>query len=237
MAGLTYSSYVTQIATMAVVEPTDPAFVTILPEMIDYAELRIYRDLDLLSTVSSNDSYQMTANNRNFTWPQGTFVTIQNINVVTPYTQTDPDLGTRVTLLPTTKEFLNVVYANSTNAGIPSYFAMFDDHSIVVGPWPNQAYTVEIVGTIRPATLSVANPTTFISQYLPDLFIMASMVYISAYQRNFGRMSDDPAMAQSYEGQYQALRQGALMEEFRKKFQASAWSSITPSPVATPTRG
>lgn len=237
MPGLTYSTYVSQIATMAVVEPTDPAFVTILPSMIDYAELRIYRDLDLLSTVSSNDSYQMTANNRNFTWPQGTFVTVQNINVIIPNTQTDPELGTRVTLLPTTKEFLNVVYANSTNSGIPSYFAMLDDHSIVVGPWPNQAYTVEIVGTIRPATLSVSNPTTFISEYLPDLFIMASMVYISAYQRNFGRMSDDPAMAQSYEGQYQAIRQGALMEEFRKKFQASAWSSITPSPVATPTRG
>lgn len=237
MAGLNYTTYVAQIATMAVVEPTDPAFITILPEMIEYAELRIYRDLDLLSTVSSNDSYQMTALNRNFTWPQGTFVTVQDINVITPYTQTNPDLGTRVTLLPTTKEFLNVVYANSTNAGVPNYFAMLDDHSIVVGPWPNQAYTVEIVGTIRPATLSAVNPTTFISEYLPDLFIMASMIYISAYQRNFGRMSDDPAMAQSYEGQYQAIRQGALMEEFRKKFQASAWSSITPSPVATPTRG
>ena len=237
MAGLNYTTYVSQIATMAVVELTDPAYQSILPSMIDYAELRIYRDLDLLSTVSSNDSYQMTANNRNFSWPQGTFVTVQDINVVTPSSQTDPDLGTRVQLLPTTKEFLNVVYANSTNAGVPAYFAMLDDHSIVVGPWPNAAYTVEIVGTVRPATLSVGNPTTFISQYLPDMFIMASMVYISAYQRNFGRMSDDPAMAQSYEGQYQALRQGALMEEFRKKFQASAWSSLTPSPVATPTRG
>lgn len=237
MAGLNYTTYVSQIATMAVVEITDPAFQSILPSMIDYAELRIYRDLDLLSTVSSNDSYQMTANNRNFSWPQGTFVTVQDINVVTPSSQTDPDLGTRVQLLPTTKEFLNVVYANSANAGVPVYFAMLDDHSIVVGPWPNAAYTVEIVGTVRPATLSAGNPTTFISQYLPDLFIMASMIYISAYQRNFGRMSDDPAMAQSYEGQYQALRQSALMEEFRKKFEASSWSSLTPSPVATPTRG
>ena len=237
MAGLNYTTYVSQIATMAVVEINDPAFQSIIPSMIDYAELRIYRDLDLLSTVSANDSYTMTANNRNFSWPQGTFVTVQNINVVTPSSETDPDLGNRVQLLPTTKEFLNAVYSNSANAGIPSYFAMLDDHSIVVGPWPNQNYTVEIVGTVRPATLSSGNPTTFISEYLPDMFIMASMLYISAYQRNFGRMSDDPAMAQSYEGQYQSLRQGALMEEFRKKFQASAWSSITPSPVATPTRG
>lgn len=237
MAGLDYTSYVSQIATMAVVEITDPAFQVVIPEMIEYAELRIYRELDLLSTVTPNTSYSMTANNRNFTWPQGTFVTVQDINVITPAGVTNPELGNRVQLLPATKEFLNSVYSNSTGAGIPNYFAMLNDHSIVVGPWPSANYTVEIVGTVRPAPLSVSNTTTFISQYLPDLFIMASMVYISAYQRNFGRQSDDPQMAQSYESQYQELRKGALMEEFRKKFQASAWSSMTPSPVATPTRG
>jgi len=62
------------------------------------------------------------------------------------------------------------------------------------------------------------------------------MVYISAYQRNFGRESDDPAMAQSYEGQYQALKQKAIEEEFRKKFAASAWTSMSSPVAATPTR-
>lgn len=78
---------------------------------------------------------------------------------------------------------------------------------------------------------------TFISEYLPDLLIMASMVYISAYQRNFGRQSDDPQMAQSYENQYQLLLRSAGVEEARKKFEAGGWSSQSPSSVATPTRG
>ena len=65
---------------------------------------------------------------------------------------------------------------------------------------------------------------------------MASMVYISAYQRNFGRMSDDPQMAVSYESQYQALVKGATVEEFRKKFEAGGWSSMSPATVATPGR-
>jgi hypothetical protein len=68
------------------------------------------------------------------------------------------------------------------------------------------------------------------------MLIMASMIYISAFQRNFGRESDDPAMAQSYEAQYQVLKQGAIPEEFRKKFEGSAWSSDSVSPAATPTR-
>jgi hypothetical protein len=66
--------------------------------------------------------------------------------------------------------------------------------------------------------------------------IMASMVYVSAYQRNFGRQSDDPAMAVSYEAQYQTLLRGAAVEEARKKFEGSGWTSQSPSPTATPTR-
>jgi hypothetical protein len=66
---------------------------------------------------------------------------------------------------------------------------------------------------------------------------MASMIYVSGYQRNFGRANDDPQMAVSYEGQYKALMQGAMIEEARKKFQSSGWTSMSPSPVATPTRG
>jgi hypothetical protein len=43
-------------------------------------------------------------------------------------------------------------------------------------------------------------------------------------------------MAVTYEMQYQTLLKGAVTEEARKKFEASAWSSQGPSPVATPTR-
>ena len=66
MPGLTYSSYVTQIAQMAVVEPTDVNFQAILPMMLDYANLRICRDLDLISTSVSlyGNAYRLTAGNR-----------------------------------------------------------------------------------------------------------------------------------------------------------------------------
>jgi hypothetical protein len=67
--------------------------------------------------------------------------------------------------------------------------------------------------------------------------IMASMIYVSGYQRNFGRQSDDPAMAQSYESQYQALLKGAIVEEYRKKFESGGWTSMSPAVVSTPSRG
>ena len=245
MPGLTYSSYVTQIAQMAVVEPTDVNFQAILPMMLDYASLRICRDLDLISTSVSlyGNAYRLTAGSRRLNFNENLadgsyFVVCEQINLIVGGGSL-PGSGERIPLLPTTKEFLDAVYGSSLSAdrAQPKYFAPFNESLFLVGPVPNVDYFTEVVGTVRPATLSPTVTTTFISQYLPDLLIMASMVYISAYQRNFGRQSDDPQMAQSYEGQYQTLLKQAGVEEARKKFEAGAWSSQSPATVATPTRG
>lgn len=234
------NSYRAELANLAVVTPnySDPAdpFVINLPSAITYAENRIYRDLDLLSTVKRSSSYQFTAGDRNLTIPAADFVTIQEVNVITPATISNPDQGTRNPLVPTTKEFLNNVYNYFAASTLPQYFAMIDQNNIIVGPWPNNTYTVEVTGTFRPDSLSATTPTTFISLYLPDLFMMASMIYVSGYQRNFGRQSDDPSMAVSYESQYKTLLAGAQLEEARKKFQASAWSSMSLPVAATPSR-
>jgi hypothetical protein len=246
MVGLTYATYKTQIAQMAVVEEDDVNFLAILPSMIDYATLRINRDLDLLITSASlsGAGYKLTAGNRNLSFsqnlPDGSyFVVSEQINLITPAGQTDPNVGTRAPLLPATKEFLDAVFGSSivNNRAQPKYFAPFNDTLFLVGPVPDEEYYVEVVGTVRPAPLSEDVPVTFISQYLPDLLIMASMIYISAYQRNFGRQSDDPQMAQSYESQYGMLLKSAMVEEARKKYEGAAWSSQAPAPVASPTRG
>jgi hypothetical protein len=239
VAGTT--SYITQIATMAVVEETNPEFLKILPQMITYSENRIFRELDFLFTSIATTNYGLTVGSRNIsvsasTFPGGTLVVPEQINLITPAGVSNPDLGTRVPLLPTTKEFLDAVYGVSTSTGQPIYWVPFDDYTFIVGPYPDANYTVELVGTYRPASLSATNTTTFISLNLPDVFIMASMIYISAYQRNFGRANDDPQMAVTYESQYQALLKGAAVEEARRKQESVAWSSQSPSQFATPNR-
>lgn len=258
----TGASYLTQIATMAVVDQTDPNFLNILPAMISYAENRIYRDLDFLVSSISTTAYSLTTGNRQLSVPAGTFVVPEQINVLLPIGVTDPNSASRYPLLPTTKEFLDAVYGNYANLGMPRYFCPFDDYLFYVGPFPDQNYTVEIVGTYRPQSLGpgsldatfLANyqtytgtaypnyagttTTTFISLYLPELLIMASMIYIAAYQRNFSSaLGNDPQMPVTYETQYQTLLKSAVSEENRKKFEAAAWSSQSVSTTATPTRG
>jgi len=257
---LTYNGYVTQIATMAVIQTTtvsgvvtganDPAFNAIIPQMLNYAELRIQRDLDMLPALTLNTTYSLSANNNLLAIDPNDFVTIRTITYKA--SPTGPASYGGVPLLPCTKEFLDNVFSDPTIVGPPTYYAMAGGdastggttaNNIYVGPWPDQSYSLTIRGLQRVPTLykyadtAHANTTaTFISTYYPDLLIMASMIYISAYQRNFGRQNDDPQMAQSYEGQYQALLKGAVTEENRKRFQGDAWSSLATSPVATPTR-
>jgi hypothetical protein len=237
VAGYSYTTYVTQLATLAVVDPTDVNFQQNLPSAIDSAELTIMQDLDLLSTVSPLTGFTLTANLRSFTFPITQFITLQDVNVITPAGTTNPDLGTRNPCFPTSKEELDFSYPSVAGATVPSRFAMVSQNQISFGPWPDQAYSLELVGTVRPASLSAANPNTFIATYLPDLFMAASMIYIAGYQRDFGRQSDDPQMAVSWQSFYDRRKGSAMNEEVRKKFWSNGWTSRSVAPTATPDVG
>lgn len=233
---LTYTTYVETIANMMTTQTNQAQFVQVLPSIIDYAEQRIYRELDLLSTTVRDTTGSLTANSRNFTLPTpstGRFVVLDAINILNG--------GTRVAQLqPVSLEFMDAAYPAETSTSasvVPEYFAMVTDQTLVVGPSPGSSWGVEVVGEIRPAPLSETNTTTYLTNYLPDLFVAASMVFASGYQKNFGSQSDDPKMSASWETQYQALFASANLEENRKRWASVSWTSKQPSPVAQPQRG
>lgn len=231
---LNYTTYVAQIANIMSVQSTTPQFQTMLPGMIDYAEQRIYRELDLLNTVVRDSSSAFTAGSRNFTLPttvNGPFVTVQGINVITPIVG-PPDSNTRNPLQITVRDYLDAVWNSYTGASLPKFFAMIDQFNIIVGPWPVAPYVVEVIGTIRPNPLSSSNTTTFLTNYLPDLFIAASMIFATGYQRDFGAQADNPAQGASWENQYEKLFASANAEELRKKFAGPGWTSL--SSIANP---
>lgn len=229
-----YTTYVSAIANMMAVSSDTPQFQNMLPRMIEYSEQRIYRELDLLNTVNRNDSVSLVTGSRNFTLPtttNGNYITVQGINVVTP-ANTAADDGTRIALQPTTRDYLDMVWNAAGTTALPIYFALIDQFTGIVGPWPNATYRIEVIGTIRPNPLSASNTTTFLTQYLPDLFLAASMIFASGYQRDFGSQADNPAQAVSWENQYEKLFASANNEELRKKFCGPGWTSL--STIATP---
>lgn len=226
---LTYSQYVDELRRLAVATATDTEFTANLPSVIDYAEQRIYRELDLLSTIVRDSSANATADDRNFTLPSslGRFVTVQSVNVVTPAGEVITN-GTRNALMRTSREYIDFSWPdNEADAAttIPTHFAMITDQTIIFGPPPGDTFNVEVVGTIRPTPLSVDNTTTFLSLYLPDLFLAASMVFVAGFKQNYGSQADNPQEAMSWESQYTLLRESANSEEFRKKYGAYSGAS------------
>jgi hypothetical protein len=235
---MTYNDLLTTVANMTAYDPTDPNFVQIFPSMIDYAEDRIYRETNLLATVVRDSSATLTADSRNFTLPSGsgTFNVVYAINVYTPVGQTT----VRHPLVPSSHYGIDTAWPSETAADtttIPTTFAMITDQTLIVGPPPGDAYTVEIIGTIDPEPLSVTNQTTYLTETFPDLFLAACMVFMTGYMKNFGAQSDDPKMAQSWEGQYKTLFESVDLQNAQQKFQATSWTSEQPTKFAVPQRG
>jgi hypothetical protein len=235
---LTYSTWITQFANLLVYDPTDAAFLTMSQSAIDYAEQRLYRELDLLATRVTDATTSFAVNNRNFTLPTttGTFLVVERINAISP-AGTPAASGSRKPLTMVSPDWIDVIYPASTvSTGTPAYCAMVSNTAMIVGPSPDGAYVAEVIGTQRPTPLSSIQTTSILTTMLPDLWMAATMIFGTSFQRDFGASTDTPQASQSWEGQFQALLKSAGVEEVRKKYQGQGWTSTLPSPIATPPR-
>lgn len=235
-----YSSLVSQTATLTVISSTvlvngDNNFAGIFPSAIDYAEGRIYRDLDLPSVSVTVSTMATSSGVRSLllSTAQGELLEIDAFNILTPAGATSSN-ATRVPLVPVAQAVVDMIYpsAASSNCGTPSQFARISNVEVIFGPTPDQVYGTEMVATIRPSPLSDTNSSTWITQNLPELMQAAVMIFMSGYMRDFGAQSDNPQSAQSWENQYQALKASALIDAQRQKFQSTAWTAEQPSNLA-----
>lgn len=216
-----YFQYVVRITNEAEIIRSDNDWGALIPPTIDYAEQRIYRELDLLYTRAVSTQGVLASSVRTLTLPTdvGTFIVVEQINAVSTG-------GTRYQMQPVTKEFIDAVYPNASTAvnSVPQYFAPISNSLYLVGPAPNASYAAEVIGTIRPNPLSSANSSTILTQYVPDLFMAASLIYLS-------ETSEGKA---AWEAEYQKRLPGAQMEQLRARFEGAAWTPMTPAPVDPP---
>lgn len=234
---LTYNTFVSSLANMLVIPPTDANYLAAIPNIIDDSEQRLYRELDLLNTIVRDTGGSLTANSRSFALPQtsGRFVVTESMNVFTPVGTTT----NRNQLVPVSREFLDAVWGNeaaTTVPSIPQYYAMITDQQIIVGPPPDASYMMEVVGTIRPAPLSNSNQTTYLTLYLPDLFLCEALIFGYGYMKDYGGATDDPQSSASWSAHYRDLWQSANTEEQRKRYASQAWTAKQPASLATPPR-
>lgn len=241
--GYAYSDWINAVAVLlqydqTIIAPTtaspssNAAFNTFYPRAIEYAEQRIYREIDLLLTRVTDSSAALTPSNRTFTLPTdvGVYVVLEQLSVLVGGVAQSP-------MLPVAKEALEALWPSDvppTTPSVPTMWCPVDQKTVLVAPAPDIAYVAKCFGTQRPAPLSSSNVTTFLTTYLPDLFLAASMCSWSGFQRDYGAQSSDPQNAVSWESQFTTLLKSADVEEARKAWRSSGWTNRAPMPLATP---
>ena len=250
---LTYNGLVTQVCLLApyqysnvagVVTPQALEFTALIPQMLNYAEQRIQRDMELLNTQVLRGPYALAVGSNQLSVPPGDLMVVQDVLVNIA--------GVPTPMQPVAKAYLLTVWPSTSTPGPPKVVALQGGDAatlglagtiLMFGPPPDAPYQVSCIGEARaPSLATYANTAqagsqaTWISTWLPDLLVLACMIYVSGYQRDFGRQSDDPQMAQSYEAQYGTLLGAANKEEFQRRWEADAWSALASRP-SRPRRG
>lgn len=241
----TYQTWVNALLNEVVAYSSDPNWTNALPTFIDYAEQRIYRELDIFQVHVVDTSLTLSSGVETYTSPSfyGPFISLDQVIVYTP--SSAGTAGTANVVVPVSLSFNTFAYPSnlSSNCGVPEFFALIGSTNsgqatvnINFGPTPDQAYATQFEGAIRPTPLSSNNASTFLTTYYPDLWFAATMVAASAFMRNFGSQADNPAQAVSWEAQYQTLFKSADVEQARLQFRSQAWGTEQPRQVTTPPR-
>jgi hypothetical protein len=221
--GYTFNSFRSALAAAiedAAFNVNDADFQALLPTIIDMAEQRLYRELDLLEANVTLPGI-LTANTRTYTLPVSSGGASIHVLEASQLNILDA-ASVRHVARPVSRETIDFFWpsdAARSTSSIPTMFARSSDDQLLVGEAPGVNLNVELIATVRPAPLSAANTSTYLSSYLSDLFFAAAMsAACGVLLKNFGAQADNPVQANSWESTYKQLFVSAKAEEARKQF-------------------
>ncbi len=174
---MTYDELVTNIRNYTEVDAN--VFTNaVINTFITMAENRILRDIDL-DVYKKESVGSMTSGNRFLTSPTDIlthrylFITVGTDKVYLDFRDTS---------------FMREFWPNPSLTGVPKYYAVWDQDTFNIAPTPNSNYVVEIGYIYRPAQLSPATPTTWISTNAPEALLYACLIQAYSYTKGPAEM-------------------------------------------------
>ena len=193
---MTYDELVTNIRNYTEVDAN--VFTNaVINTFITMAENRILRDIDL-DVYKKESIGSMTSGNRFLTSPTDIlthrymFITVGTDKVYLDFRDTS---------------FMREFWPNPSLTGVPKYYAVWDQDTFNIAPTPNSNYVVEIGYIYRPAQLSSANPTTWISTNAPEALLYACLIQAYSYTKG------PEGMLAYFDNSYKQAIQGLGIEQ------------------------
>lgn len=169
-------------------ESTEQSFVANIPTFVQLAEERIYNTVQL-PAIRKNVTGSTSNGNQYLTLPSDWLSTF-SMAVIDPTTQ-DYEY-----LLNKDVNYIRAAYPPPTSTGKPAYYAIFDDTTMLLGPTPDAAYTIELHYYYYPTSI-VNSGTSWLGNNFETVLLYGSLREAYTYLKG----SED--MMNYYEQKYQ----------------------------------
>lgn len=143
---MNYSQLVTLVQQYTQNEET--SFVANIPNFVQLAEERIYNAV-FIPAIRRNQIGTLTPNNKYLTLP-GDWLATFSLAVI------DPATNAQTFLLDKDVNFIRECYPDPDDNGVPKYYAIFDQNTLILGPTPASNYQVEMHYYYYPETIVTA---------------------------------------------------------------------------------
>ena len=184
---------------------------TIVNDIIEHAELKIFREIDL-DVFKKYKTANLTIGDPFVAMPGAT----PKLFAAVRYVQIFGTDNVRFTLEKKDSSFINEYVPNRTITGTPKYYANWDNDTILLAPTPDATYTVELAYYAQPTGLSSSNTTTWVSNNAPLLLLYACLVEAFKFLKGPADMLN--VYTQSYQTELQVLAQEQMGKKRRDDY-------------------
>ena len=169
-------------------ESTEQSFVANIPTFVQVAEERIYNTVQI-PAIRKNVTGTTTINFQYLSLPSDWLSTFSMAVI-------DPTTGDYEYLLNKDVNYIRQAYPPPNSTGKPAYYAIWDDTSMILGPTPDAAYTMELHYYYYPT--SIVNAGT---SWLGDNF--ESVLLYGSLREAYTYLKGEQDMMAYYDQKYQ----------------------------------
>lgn len=178
MSNKTYAELVANLQSW--LEDDDTEFTGSIDDLINLAEMRLWRDLDL-SIFTSEDTTTTAASTETVTKPA------TDTELVSFQSLWYDDAGVRRFLELRSTDWIRD-YQNPAAEGPPRFYCELNETEWAVAPIPDAIYTINARGTTRPTRLSSTQTSTWLSLHQDDLLFKACLAEAEKFLKSDDRV-------------------------------------------------
>ena len=156
-------------------ESTEQSFVANIPTFVQVAEERIYNSVQI-PAIRKNVTGTTTINFQYLALPSDWLSTF-SLAVI------DPTTGDYEYLLNKDVNYIRQAYPPPNSTGKPAYYAIWDDTSMILGPTPDNTYTMELHYYYYPVSI-VNYGTSWLGDNFESVLLYGSMLEAASFMKS-----------------------------------------------------